>query len=177
MTRLLLWIVTGLLLALAVHVATLFSIPYLAMKAPKAGLRPLAPDFVFANAPVDLLPRADPALRTALCHFDLAQGPARIRAQTTDGFTSLAVYTDRGLHQYALNDRAATRGVIEFTLYTAAQLADVRAREGPDTPESLRVLAAEERGIVAVRALVLQASQEPDVLAALSQATCSPVPR
>jgi uncharacterized membrane protein len=177
MTRFALWLLTGLLLALGVHVGTLLAVPYLAAKTPPGGLQPLGPDFVFVVAPVGLTAREDPALRLAICRYDLAEAPVQIRIQTTDSFTSVSVYTREGLNQYALNDRAAQRGMMEFTLYTPAQLADVRAREGPDTPEALRVGVNEPAGLVVVRALVPQPSEEPAVLAALAQATCEPVRR
>jgi uncharacterized membrane protein len=177
MTRLILWLVTGILLALGVHVATLFAIPYFAGQSPSGGHRALAPNNVFAIAPSETIPFADPALRTALCHFDLSEGPVRIRAQATDGFTSVAVFNKQGLNTYALNDRAAASGLIEFTLYTPAQLADVRSREGPDTPQTLRIAAMDPKGIVAIRALVPTESEEGVVLDALSRATCSLAPR
>lgn len=177
MTRFALWLLTGLLLALGVHVGTLLAVPYLAAQTPPGWLRPLGPDFVFVTAPLGLTLREDPALRLSVCRYDLNAAPVRVRVQTTDGFTSVAVYTPDGRNQYALNDRAAQRGMMEFTLYSPAQLADVRAREGPDTPESLRVGVADGAGLIVVRALVPHPSEEPAVLAALGQATCESAPR
>jgi uncharacterized membrane protein len=181
MIRLVVWTVVGLLIGLVVHLGTLLALPQIAKRTAFQRIEAFAPVGNFRTFPPplpgdDLLPLPDPAFRQAVCRFDLAKGPVHVRAPLTDAFFSVSFYTTQGLNFYALTDRAAPEGVIELTIYTALQLAEVRASEGPDTPEALRVEAPENQGIIMLRALVANATLAAAVEKTIGQASCSSEP-
>jgi uncharacterized membrane protein len=175
--RLVLWVIAGLMLGLVVHLATLIAIPSLATRSAAARIEALVREGGFRPIPpptpqASLLPGADPSLRLAICRYDLGAGPLRVRAGAPGGFFSVSFYTPDGLNFYSLTDRAAAEGGIELTVYTALQIADVRTREGPDTPEALRLEAPTPQGFVVFRALVPEASYAAAVERALADARC-----
>jgi uncharacterized membrane protein len=177
MIRLAVWCVVGLLLGLVVHLATLLALPRLATQAAVDRLQSLGPagqvELLPPPSPADtVLPSPDPFMRLAVCRYDLADGPVRVRAPVTTAFFAMSFYTPDGLNYYALTDKAASEGTIELTIYSALQLAEVRSREGPDTPEALRVESPADRGIVVFRALVPEASFAAMAEDALRRANC-----
>jgi uncharacterized membrane protein len=179
MTKLVIWVVVGLLLGLATHLATLLALPNLATRTAIDRLAALGTGSGFRILPApspgqSVLPAPDPSLRLAVCRYDLTAGPVRIRAPLTPGFLSVSFYTLDGLNYYALTDRAASEGTIELTIYTSLQLAEVRAREGPDTPEALRLEAPAPAGLVVLRALVPHASLLGAIESRIGEAQCTP---
>ena len=62
----------------------------------------------------------DPAFATAVCRYDLAGGPLKLRVPVSQAYTSVSFYTRNGVAYYAINDRAAGRRVIELDLMTRA---------------------------------------------------------
>jgi uncharacterized membrane protein len=170
-----------LLLGLVVHLATLLALPSLATRTAAARLDALGTGSGFhALAPpgpdTTMPPSPDPFMRLAVCRYDLAGGPVHIRAPVSQSFVSTSFYTREGLNYYALTDRAAADGVIELTVYTGAQLSEVRLRQGPDTPDALRIEAPAEQGFVVLRALVPEASLADQVERTVEKASCVTVP-
>ncbi len=106
-------------------------------------------------------PYADPAVATAFCRFDLANGPVRVRAPIgRAGFASLSVHTRRGAVVYAITDRAATHGYMEAVVANAAQLRALVAEDDEDNPsEDLRIVSPTNEGFVLTRVL----SELPDL--------------
>lgn len=117
---------------------------------------------------------ADPGVAMAVCGFDLDEGPLRITART--GFTPLAlsVHMRGGSVIYAVTDRAAQRGALEFVLVTREQHEERVARddEGEGRRE-LRVVARGLQGVVLARALVRQPSDRPHAEALVREMSCA----
>jgi uncharacterized membrane protein len=179
--RLALWVTAGLLLGLLVHLATLLALPSLATRDASRRLASLTREGGFHLLPAPspseaLLPLPDPSIVMAACRFDLSRGPVHVRAPLTGSFFSVSFYTPDDLAFYALTDRAASEGAIELTLYTSLQLAEVRSREGPDTPEALRLEAPNPEGLIVLRALAPEPSYVPMLERILSSATCESSP-
>jgi len=171
------WAAVVILIGLVVHLGSLLALPSVATQGAFQRLSALGPEAKFNVLPTaapgkTLQPFPDPAVRLASCWYDLSKGPLEVSARTTGAFLSVSFYSEDGLNYYALNDRAASDGGIELTVYTNLQLSDVRAREGPDTPQTLRIEAPAERGIVVVRALVPSAAAMPAIERLLGEAQC-----
>jgi uncharacterized membrane protein len=174
--RFVIWSVIGLLLALLVHLTTVLAIPSIATRGAVQRLESLGGPDSFHMLPRALpgptiLPRPDPALRMAACPYDLSNGPLAIHIPVTGAFVSASFYSQDGL-----TDRAASNDAIELTIFTTLQLAQARAREGPDTPESLRIEAPGLRGVVIARALAPDPDAMPNIERLLTGASCHLAP-
>jgi uncharacterized membrane protein len=176
--RLVLWCAAGVMIGLIVHLLILLAVPSIATRGAFDRLAALATGNGFHLVPAptpddSLLPRLDPSIQMAVCRYDLDQGPVHVRAPVTGAFLAVSFHTPDGLSYYALTDRSAADNAIELTLYSSLQLADVRAREGPDTPEALRVEAPAPTGLVVIRALVPEPGYRPAIESKLTSAECS----
>jgi uncharacterized membrane protein len=100
-----------------------------------------------------LLAYADPAVASALCFFDLKNGPIRVRAPLgRAAFASLSFHSRRGAVFYALTDRAATHGMMEALIATPKQLRALIAQDDEDNPsEDLRIASPTPQGFVLAR--------------------------
>ena len=111
-----------------VHLVTILAIPQLATRDAFARLAPMGPvnSTIALERPGPLnrqTPYGDPAIASAFCRFDLANGPVRVKAHfARSGFASLSFHTRTGSVFYALTDKAAVRGQLEALVLTAAQL-------------------------------------------------------
>ena len=68
-----------------------------------------------------MMPFMDPAFATAVCRYDLTNGPLKLSAPVSQAYTSVSFYTRYGAAYYAITDRAAGRRVIELDLMTEKQ--------------------------------------------------------
>ena len=146
MIRWVLWLLGGLLLGGIVHLATVLLLPRTATQDAYTRLSATAPANSIVPLPVPtpddaVLPFMDPAFATAVCRYDLAAGPLKLRVPVSQAYTAVSFYTRAGVAYYAINDRAAGRRVIELDLMTTAQRADV----------PIRAVGGADRGVVAGR--------------------------
>ena len=163
------------------HFAIVLSIPLVATHD--------AYDRLSAIAPVDstlLVPRAgprerllayaDPAVATALCFFDLKNGPVRVRAPLgRAAFASLSFHSRRGAVFYALTDRAATHGMMEALIATPKQLRALIAQDDEDNPsEDLRIASPTPRGFVLARIFSELPSLYAEAEAEAKSLSCAP---
>ncbi len=170
------WVVAGLLLGIAVHIVSVFALPRLAPDDARARLA----DVTSVNRLTTLsgrasviLPLADPAFETAVCRFDLTTGPLHVRAPVTPHYTAIALYTSTGLAFGAINDRAATRRVLDLFVVTQAQRREITTDEDETAADNLILVSPTTEGFVLIRALAVQPSLAPLVREQLSsQALC-----
>ena len=74
------------------------------------------------------MPFMDPAFASAVCRYDLSQGPLKLSVPVSPAYTSVSFYTRYDVAYYAINDRAAGRRVIELDLMTAEQHSQIAGR-------------------------------------------------
>ena len=170
------WIVAGLMLGVAVHIVSVFALPRLAPDDARARLSEVATvnrlTTLSGRASV-ILPLADPAFETAVCRFDLTSGPLHVRAPVTPHYTAIALYTSTGLAFGAINDRAATRRVMDLFVVTQAQRREITTDEDDTAADNLILVSPTTEGFVLIRALAVQPSLAPLVRDQLaSQALC-----
>lgn len=102
---------------------------------------------------------ADPLTAIGVCGFDLSDGPLRVSARSGQVPLALSVHVRGGGVFYAVTDKAAQRGVVEFVVLTQSQFEDRVARDDDgESQRELRVVAPARQGIVVVRTLVRQPS-------------------
>ncbi|SIQ04969.1 hypothetical protein [Bosea sp. TND4EK4] len=178
--RLAMTTLAGLLLAGIVHIATVLLIPTLsqhdaahAYGALGAAGRAELVTVDGGTAPAVL--EAERQAVTAVCAYDLAGGPLRVMARTGTLPLGITLHRRTGGVLYAITDRAAIRGVLEFIVLTEAQHDErVADDEEGETSRELRVISDSERGLVVIRVLAKQASDRPDAEALAAGVQCGP---
>ena len=175
--RWLLLILGGALLGGIVHLATVILLPRTATQDAYARLAPVAPvnTVVALPAPTPekaVMPFMDPAFASAVCVYDLTQGPLKLTVPVSPAYTSVSFYTRYDVAYYAINDRAAGRRVIELDLMTAAQRADLPDDQDVTRADRLIVVSPTGTGLIMIRAFVPEAGWLPGVRTALAAASC-----
>lgn len=118
-------------------------------------------------------PFADPALVTALCPFDLTEGPVRLRLQTGDQYLSIVALSPTGRVMMALTDRAATRRALNIMLVTPVQQRQLESQDNPDeAAQELRVRLGEPKGVAVIRMLALREPDRATAAATLARTVC-----
>ncbi len=133
-------------------------------------------DMVAISGVTSRIVDGDPATAVAVCGFDLEDGPLKVAARV--GFLPLAlsVHMRGGSVVYAVTDRAAQRGSLEFVVVTREQFEERVARddEGEGASE-LRVTAPGRQGVVVARALIRQPSDRAEAEALARGMSCGVV--
>ncbi len=116
----------------------------------------------------------DPNLVSAICRFDLAQGPLRIVARVPgDEFMSVSFHEIGGPVYFSVTDQAAIKGQISLVLGTQSEIDDIEANDDPDKPTpDLRVTSPTLTGYALFRILISQPGQRAEAQTLLSHAVC-----
>jgi uncharacterized membrane protein len=179
MIRLLLWVLAGALLGGIVHLVTVLILPRTATQDAYARIAAIAGVNSVTPLPQptpqnELMPYMDPAFATAVCRYDLTNGPIKLSVPVNAAYTSVSFYTRRGVAYYAINDRAAGRRIIELDLMTGDQRAQLPEDEDVTAADRLIVESPSTTGLILLRAL----APEPGLMAlarnALRAARCEP---
>ena len=181
MMRWLLWLLAGALLGGIVHLVAVLILPRTATQDAYSRLTPMAPVNAVATVPQpapqnEVMPFMDPAFATAVCRYDLAEGPIKLTVPVSLAYTSVSFYTRRGVAYYAINDRAAGRRLIELELMTADQRANLPEDEEVTAADRLIVESPTGTGLIMVRALAAEPGLMPAVRASLNSTTCRQQP-
>jgi uncharacterized membrane protein len=177
MMRWLLLLIGGALLGGIVHLATVMALPRTATHDAYSRLVSIAPVNSVAALPAptpenSAMPFMDPAFATAVCRYDLAQGPVKLTVPVSQAYTSVAFYTRYDVAYYAINDRAAGGRAIELDLMTADQHNQMPEDADITAADRLIVESPTPTGLIAIRALAPEPGQMPMARAALAAARC-----
>lgn len=168
----------GLVLAGIVHIVTVLLIPQMSTHDAASAYMALGAggkaELIRAEKPgLAALRDADPATVTAVCSYDLAAGPMRVLARTGSLPLGLSLHRRGGGVVYAITDRAAIRGTLEFVVMTEAQLDERLATdEEGETTRELRVVSDTEQGLLVVRVLVERPSDRTEAQALATGVAC-----
>lgn len=179
MSRVLMWLLAGVVLGGIVHLASVLALPTTATRDSFSRLSPLTETNKVTLLPQPapdsaLLPFMDPAFATAVCRYDLDEAPLKLQTLVGQHYTSVTFYTNRGVAFYAINDRAAGRRAIELDLMTAAQRASVQQDEEVTAADRLIVESPTSTGMIVLRGLATEPGMLPTVRGTLSAARCTP---
>ncbi len=177
MMRWLLLTLTGVVLGGIVHLATILYLPRTATNDAYTRLALLAPVNKMVPLPQPaadktLLPFMDPAFASAVCRYDLTNGPMKLTAPVSSAYTSVSFYTRYGAAYYAITDRAAGRRVIELDLMTEKQHSLVPEDDEITAADRLIVESPMATGLIVVRALATEPSLLPAAQNAVTNAKC-----
>jgi uncharacterized membrane protein len=119
------------------------------------------------------MPFMDPAFASAICRYDLSQGPLKLSVPVSLAYTSVSFYTRYDVAYYAINDRAAGRRLIELNLMTVEQHNQMPEDEEITAADRLIVESPTVTGLIAIRSL----APEPGLMAmaqrAIATAQCT----
>jgi uncharacterized membrane protein len=179
MIRWLLLFFGGALLGGIVHLATIIILPFTATQDAYARLAKSAPVNAVTAVPAPtpesaIMPFMDPAFASAVCRYDLSQGPLKLSVPVSLAYTSVSFYTRYDVAYYAINDRAAGRQVIELNLMTVAQHNQMPEDEEITAADRLIVESPTLTGLIAIRALAPEPGLMPMVQNAIAAAKCLP---
>ena len=168
------WIAGALLIAVIVHVASLLALPRLIMLRTMAAITRSAPANTIHYPPRPTasargVVRPSPDLLYAICVYDLGAANGAVRVSTHDmpeGYWSVSVFDADTDNFYALNDRQAGAGSVDFLLM---------AKQASVSDGRLPVVAAPtQRGIVLFRTLIDDEKHFAEIDAARHHADCEP---
>ncbi|HZP70884.1 MAG TPA: DUF1254 domain-containing protein [Pseudolabrys sp.] len=177
MIRWLLLFLGGALLGGIVHLATVILLPRTATQDAYARLTPVAPVNAVVALPLPsperaVMPFMDPAFATAICRYDLSEGPLKLTVPVSPAYTSVSFYTRYDVAYYAINDRAAGRRIIELDLMTPAQREQVPEDEEVTAADRLIVESPTVTGLIAIRALAPEPGLMPAAQSAVAASRC-----
>jgi uncharacterized membrane protein len=177
MIRWLLLLLGGVLLGGVVHLATVIILPRTATQDAYARLTPIAPVNTVVALPLPspekaVMPFMDPAFASAVCRYDLSEGPLKLTVPVSPAYTSVSFYTRHDVAYYAINDRAAGRRIIELDLMTAAQHEQVPEDEEITAADRLIVESPTPTGVIAIRAMAPEPGLMPVALGAVAASRC-----
>jgi uncharacterized membrane protein len=165
MIRWALWTLAGLVLGIVVHLSTVLFLPRTATNDAYSRLTLMTPINSVTPLPQPapdgaVMPFMDPSFATAVCRYDLSEGPLKLTAPVSQAFTSVSFYTRYGTAFYAITDRSAGRRTIELDLMTQAQRKLLPEEEDVTSADRLIVEAPTPTGLILIRAL----SPEPSLM-------------
>jgi uncharacterized membrane protein len=170
----------GLILAAIVHIVTILAIPALSQHDAAHAYRELGGEGHAEPIPspgnargLPALREADPNVVTAICNYDLSAGPMRVIARTGTLPLGLTLHRQGGGVLYAITDRAAIRGTLEFLVMTEAQRDErIAADEDGESSRELRVVSDTEQGLIVARVLLRLPSDRADAEALATGVAC-----
>lgn len=177
MIRWLLLAFGGVLLGGIVHLATIIILPRTATQDAYSRLAPIAPVNTVTPLPAPTpastpMPFMDPAFASAVCRYDLSQGPLKLSVPVSAAYTSVSFYTRYDVAYYAINDRAAGRRIIELELMTTDQHNQLPEDEDITAADRLIVESPTTTGLIAIRALAPEPGLIPRAQAEVAAAKC-----
>jgi uncharacterized membrane protein len=177
MIRWLLLFFGGALLGGIVHLATVIILPRTATRDAYSRLARIAQVNTMTVLPMPTpenatMPFMDPAFTSAVCRYDLSQGPLKLTVPVSPAYTSISFYTRFGVAYYAINDRAAGRRVIELDLMTVDQHNQLPEEEDVTAADRLIVDSPTLTGLIAIRALAPEAGLLPMAQSSIAGALC-----
>ena len=149
------WTLAVLVIAILVHVLTVWALPRLIMRKVFEGVpvasgpnRAFYPPMTNADARSIVMPSPD--LLYAVCAYDLAKGPLRVTANPVlDGYWSIALYSAASDNWFVVNDRQAAGRPVDLVIQERGALRAAGAR-----PAGTRILESpSQRGLVLMRLL------------------------
>jgi uncharacterized membrane protein len=111
---------------------------------------------------------------TAVCPFDLVDGSARLDAVFPPVPWALAIYSDRGVPIYAVNDRQAGADTFAIRIQSTGALRDLlRSDDEPVTRGGdFTVETYGKRGLAVLRAAITEPAQAAFISATLQKSQC-----
>jgi uncharacterized membrane protein len=176
------WFAVALTIVLAgiIHIASVLSLPVLAPKNAWSRLEAYGPVNGLAVLPAatpetQVMPMMTPDMRVAVCRYDLANGPVKLKADIPDPNWLLAFNSSRGENYYTIQGGDVRQAKVEIII---ALIDHVLAEAPDDRPEDagdiLVVRSPTTTGLASISAPLAGPSYAARAVAALGAASCGP---
>jgi len=147
MTRLILWLLGGVLLGGIIHIVVILTLPMLAEETTWSRLSSFeAQNHMLVLPPVEAGKpnplQLDPELVYGLCQVDLSQGPVYLSGLLPDAFWSLAIFNEAGTVTYSTTNRDGIGQTVELGIFNQDQTR-LLAQQQLDIEEGLLVVEAQ----------------------------------
>ncbi len=129
----------------------------------------LLPDIAPGTEP---LPALDPAMKHAVCRFQLSKGAVLFSAQVPVPFWSMGLFNSAGEAIYSLNNRTAGSDTLSMLVLTPEQLSILRENPPEDLEDMIVIETDSTEGFALLRAFVPHPSEAEQIDAALKRAQC-----
>ena len=168
------WLLLTLVMAVSVHLATVWVFPYgvMALVAKKGRAQYGARINSVLHAPPTTpaqrnVVRPSPELLYSLIRFDLNKGPLHITAPfPTDTYGSLSFYSLNTVNFFTINDRQAKTNPLEIYLI-------MKGSRVPEVKSALVIESPSKKGVVLARLLIRDADQVAHLMKVRKRMTCS----
>lgn len=151
----LLWLLAVLFIAGVVHIVSILILPQVAPDDAYMRIAAAREVGVVAILPrpashQNTVPFRDPAVASAICRYDLREGPVRVGTALGDSsFVAMSFHSRSGLPFYGLTDRSGNDGRLDVLLMSSNQLEKMEAADGEDEPvRDVRVTSPTDEGFV-----------------------------
>lgn len=176
--RLILWLLAMLFLGGIIHIFVVLTVPGHVRAKAFAELRQLGPDRIFHVLPpitggAELAPMLDPAMRHAVCWFQLQDGPLHLSAAVDSPFWSMALFNGRGEVVYSLNNRTSGSGALAMLVLTSSQLSILRENPPENLDEMIVIETDQNEGFALLRAFAPNPASDPILAEELGAASCA----
>jgi uncharacterized membrane protein len=170
-------ILGGILLGGVVHLVSVLALPRVASLDAYSRLTPISKVNAVTAIPMPTpnespMPFMDPAFASAICRYDLSNGPIKLTVPVSQAYTSVSFYTRNEIAYYAINDRSAGRKVIELDLMTEAQHGELPEDEDVTAADRLIIDSPTATGLIVMKALAPEPGLVGQAQASLAAASC-----
>jgi len=177
MRNTLLAIAIGLVGAAFIHIVIILALPMWTGKDAWTRVEALGDAnrfYSLANEPnITSLYNEDPSIRSAVCHFDISNGPVRILASGDVPIWTVAAYDTASDETYSMNDRSAIGTGVNIAFVTPAQMLQMRRFMPRALERAVLVELSQPQGYVVLRAIAPTPSQRPAAREFLADASCT----
>jgi uncharacterized membrane protein len=179
--RLIVWLLSGVLLGVIIHIAVMLGLPTVATNNVWARVAAMAPEnkvvvlpAVTSGGPNPL--QLDPTLSYAICRVNLAAGPAVINGTLPDAAWSLAIFDPSGAVVYSTTNRDGIGKNLDLGIFDADQT-HLLAEQQIDVADGLLIVEADDNDVfVVIRLAPPHEALRPRYTAALSKIVCGNIP-
>jgi len=177
MRSVLLAIAIGLVGAAFIHIVIILALPMWTGKDAWTRVEALGATnrfYQLANEPNTTgLYNENPHVRSAVCRFDITDGPVRIIASGDVPAWTVSAYDVSSNETYSMNDRSAIGTGVHIALVTPAQMLQLRRFMPRSLERAVLVELTNPQGYLALRAVAPLPSQETAARAFLKNAVCA----
>jgi uncharacterized membrane protein len=179
MNRLIVTLISTIIIACTVHLATILILPYVAPQDVWSRLDKRGAPGAFHILPASMPgqtadPYADPAIVMAICRYDLEKSSFRVSGEPALWYWGLALHTNRGFIYYSINNRAIGDGALDLRILNEEDYAVKQQEEVEEAAQEFVVASPSTRGYVVLRALVPEASAREQIEENFRKVKCEP---